>query len=184
MESIKCINALLWCLLISGVAVGGGECCNYPRRRSAKENKTEQIKWIDFQRWTSINLLNKQQLLLWTAWRGCCLWWSRACLTENYVTFTRVSCIYWMCVFLVYELRWVFFLKSRLVLRSVCSYSLVFTRTPSELSAMLSFAFVLSLLTQHCNCRHLFANILKITGELSSLSTVNKRPDLFWDLTL
>jgi len=46
-----------------------------------------------------------------------------------------------------------------------------------------SFAFVLSLQTHHCNCRHLFANILKIRGELSSLSTVNKRPDLFWDLT-
>ena len=46
-----------------------------------------------------------------------------------------------------------------------------------------SFAFVLSLLTHHYNCRHLFANILKIRDELSSLSTVNNRPDLFWDLT-
>jgi len=69
------------------------------------------------------------------------------------------------------------------MLRSVCSYSLVFTRTPSELSVIFSFAFVLSLPTHHCNCRHLFANMLKIRGKLSSLSTVNKRPDLFWDLT-
>jgi len=68
------------------------------------------------------------------------------------------------------------------VLRSVCSYSLVFTRTPSELSVIFSFVFVLSLLTHHCNCLHFFANILKIRSELSSLSTVNKRPDLYWDL--